>query len=144
LLFIDLDHFKDVNDSFGHAAGDQVLQEVAMRLAGCLREVDTIARQGGDEFVVLLEDVEAPEEVEQIAARMQEVLAEPLAIAGGEIRVTSSIGVALYPRHGETVSALIGKADLAMYRAKELGRNTVVFYTPGPDARLTARGPLDE
>jgi diguanylate cyclase (GGDEF)-like protein/PAS domain S-box-containing protein len=143
LLFIDLDQFKDVNDSFGHDAGDQVLREVAMRLAGCLREVDTIARQGGDEFVVLLEDVETPEEVEQIAARMQEVLAEPLAIAGGEIQVTSSIGVALYPRHGETVSALLGKADLAMYRAKELGRNTVVFYTPGPDAPSTVRGPLD-
>src|SRR5262249_44933685 len=102
-LFIDLDRFKDVNDNLGH---------------------------GGDEFVVLLEDVQTLEEVEQVTARMQEVLAEPLVIGGGEIHVTSSIGVALYPRDGESVSALIGKADLAMYRAKELGRKTVQFYTP--------------
>jgi len=130
LLFIDLDQFKEVNDSLGHAAGDRVLGEVANRLSGCLREVDTIARQGGDEFVALLEDVETPDEVGQIADRMQEALTEPFAIAGQEIRVTCSIGVALYPRDGEAVSELIGRADLAMYRAKELGRNTVQFYTP--------------
>jgi diguanylate cyclase (GGDEF)-like protein/PAS domain S-box-containing protein len=130
LLFIDLDQFKEVNDRLGHDAGDRVLGEVAKRLSRCLREVDTIARHGGDEFVALLEDVETADEVEQIADRMQEVLAEPLAIAGQEIRVTCSIGVALYPRDGEAVSDLIGRADLAMYRAKELGRNTVQFYAP--------------
>ena len=133
LLFIDLDRFKDVNDSLGHAAGDQVLREAAARLSRCVREVDTIARQGGDEFVVLIEEVERPAEVEQVTARMQEVLAEPLAIEGKEVHVTSSIGVALYPRDGEEVSTLIRRADLAMYRAKELGRNTVQFYTPDMD-----------
>ena len=129
LLFIDLDRFKEVNDNLGHGAGDEVLREVAARLSGCLREVDTIARHGGDEFIVLLEDVEGPEEVEQVTARMQEVLIEPFAIAGQEIHLTSSIGVALYPRDGETVSVLIARADLAMYRAKEVGRSAVQFYT---------------
>lgn len=131
LLFIDLDRFKEINDSLGHSTGDRVLQDVAARLSKCLREVDTIARQGGDEFVVLLEDVESPEEVEQVAARMREALTEPLVIEGRVIQVTSSIGVALYPRDGDALPALIGRADLAMYRAKELGRNTVQFYTPG-------------
>jgi diguanylate cyclase (GGDEF)-like protein/PAS domain S-box-containing protein len=130
LLFIDLDHFKDINDRLGHTAGDLVLREVATRLSGCLREVDTIACHGGDEFVVLLEDIEGHEEVEQIAARMREVLAEPFAVQGQAIHVTSSIGAALYPRDGEAVTTLIGRADLAMYRAKELGRDTVQFYTP--------------
>jgi diguanylate cyclase (GGDEF)-like protein/PAS domain S-box-containing protein len=134
LLFIDLDRFKDVNDSLGHVAGDEVLREVATRLSGCLREVDTIARQGGDEFVVLLEEVEGPEEVERVTARMQQVLAEPLASEGQQVGLTISIGVALYPRDGEAVSTLIRRADLAMYRAKEVGRNSVQFYTPDLDA----------
>ena len=129
-LFIDLDGFKDINDNLGHSAGDQVLREIATRLSACLREVDTIARHGGDEFVVLLEDVVTPEEVGQVTARMREVVAEPLAIEGREVCVTSSIGVALYPRDGKAVSALIAKADLAMYQAKKLGRNAVQFYTP--------------
>ena len=129
LLFIDLDHFKDVNDGLGHAAGDEVLRQVAIRLSQCLREVDTITRYGGDEFVVLLEQIEEPDEVGQIIARMREVLAEPIAIEGRELQVTSSIGVALCPRDGEAMPQLIQRADLAMYRAKERGRNTVQFYT---------------
>ena len=134
LLFIDLDRFKDVNDSLGHAAGDEVLREVASRLSGCLREVDTIARHGGDEFVVLLEEIEEPEEVEQVTARMREVLAEPIADRGAGGMRTSSIGVALYPRDGEEMPTLIRRADRAMYRAKERGRNTVQFYTPDLDS----------
>jgi diguanylate cyclase (GGDEF)-like protein/PAS domain S-box-containing protein len=136
VLFVDLDRFKEVNDSLGHAAGDQVLREVATRLSGCLREVDTIARHGGDEFVVLLEAVEGAEEVERVTARMQEVLAKPVVVEGKEVYVTTSIGVALYPRDGEVVSTLIRRADLAMYRAKELGRNTVQFYTPNLDTAI--------
>jgi diguanylate cyclase (GGDEF)-like protein/PAS domain S-box-containing protein len=143
LLFIDLDRFKTINDSLGHAAGDELLREVATRLSGCLREVDMIARHGGDEFVVLLEDIEKQEEVEQVAARMREVLAEPLAIEGQEANVTSSIGVALYPRDGEAASTLIRRADLAMYRAKELGRDTVQFYVPELDPQSTARSSLE-
>ena len=140
LLFIDLDRFKTVNDRLGHAAGDDLLREVATRLSGCLREVDMIARHGGDEFVVLLEDIERQEEVEQVTARMREVLAEPLAIEGQEVNVTSSIGVALYPRDGEAASTLLRKADLAMYRAKDLGRNTVEFYVPELDSQATSIG----
>jgi diguanylate cyclase (GGDEF)-like protein/PAS domain S-box-containing protein len=143
VLFIDLDRFKTVNDSLGHAAGDELLREVATRLSACLREVDMIARHGGDEFVVLLEDIETQEEVEQVAARMREVLAEPLAIEGQEANVTSSIGVALYPRDGEAASSLLRKADLAMYRAKELGRNTVQFYVPDLDPQSTVRSSLE-
>jgi diguanylate cyclase (GGDEF)-like protein len=91
--------------------------------------VDSIARHGGDEFVVRLEEVEGPEEVEQVTARMQEVLAEPVVVEGREVYVTTSIGAALYPRDGEVVSTLTRRAHLAMYRAKELGRNTVQFYS---------------
>jgi diguanylate cyclase (GGDEF)-like protein/PAS domain S-box-containing protein len=144
LLFIDLDRFKTINDSLGHAAGDDLLREVATRLSGCLREVDMIARHGGDEFVVLLEDIESPEEVQRVTARMQEVLAEPLAIEGQEVNVTSSIGVALYPHDGETASTLLRKADLAMYRAKELGRNAVQFYVPDLDLQSTVRLSLEK
>jgi len=129
LLFIDLDRFKDINDRQGHAFGDEALREVATRLAGCLREVDTIARHGGDEFVALLEQVEGPEEVERVTARMREALDLPLSIEGDNLQVTVSIGVALYPRDGEQLSILLRRADLAMYRAKELGRNTVQFFT---------------
>ena len=144
LLFIDLDRFKAVNDSLGHAAGDQVLREIATRLSGCLREADTIARHGGDEFVVLLEDIERQEEVEQVAARMREALTEPLAVEGQEVNVTSSIGIAVYPRDGDAASILLRRADLAMYRAKELGRNTVEFYTPDLDLRSTVRLSLEK
>jgi len=140
LLFIDLDRFKTVNDSLGHAAGDKVLREVATRLSRCLREVDMIARHGGDEFVVLLEDVEKEEEVEQVAARMQEALVEPLEIEGQQISVTGSIGVALYPRDGDAASTLLRKADVAMYRAKDLGRKTVQFYVGDLDLKAPSIG----
>ena len=142
LLFIDLDRFKDVNDNHGHAAGDEVLREVASRLAGCLREMDTIARHGGDEFVVLLEEIEEPDEVEQIIGRMREVLIEPIPIEGREVFVTSSIGVALYPRDGEEMPILIRRADRAMYRAKERGRNAVQLYTPDLDSLSPSDVPL--
>jgi len=134
LLFIDLDRFKEINDRFGHPAGDEVLREVAKRLSGCLREVDAIARHGGDEFIVLLDAIEKVEQVSQVTTRMQEALAKPMRISGRDVSVTSSIGIAIYPRDGGDVSTLIRMADVAMYRSKELGRNTVQFYTPEMDA----------
>ena len=130
LLFIDIDHFKEINDSLGHSAGDEVLRQVANRLSGCLREVDAIARQGGDEFIVLLDGIEKTEQITQVTTRMREEMAKPMAIEGHEVLVTSSIGIAVYPRDGADVSTLIRMADLAMYRSKQLGRNTVQFYTP--------------
>jgi diguanylate cyclase (GGDEF)-like protein/PAS domain S-box-containing protein len=130
LLYIDLDRFKEINDSLGHSVGDEVLRQVAARLSGCLREVDTIARHGGDEFIVLLDGIERAEQVTQVTVRMQEVLREPMAIEGRDVNVTASIGVAFFPRDGAEVSTLIRMADVAMYRSKELGRNTVQFYTP--------------
>ena len=135
LLFIDLDRFKDVNDRLGHAAGDEVLREVAGRLSGCLREVDAIARHGGDEFIVLLDGIEKIDQISQVTTRMQEELAKPMNIAGRDLRVTASIGVASYPRDGGDVSTLIRMADVAMYRSKELGRNTVQLYTPDMERR---------
>jgi diguanylate cyclase (GGDEF)-like protein len=144
LLLLDLDRFKEVNDSLGHGAGDRVLREVAARLSGCLREVDTIARHGGDEFVVLLEEVDGPAEVQQVTVRMQEALAEPLVVEGQEVSLTISIGAALYPRDGEEMSTLIPKADMAMYRAKELGRNTARFYTRELDDNPSIARPLRE
>lgn len=138
LLFIDLDRFKDINDRLGHPAGDEVLREVANRLSACLREVDAIARHGGDEFIVLLDGIEKMEQISQVTTRMQEELAKPMRIEGRDVGVTSSIGVAIYPRDGGDVSTLIRMADVAMYRSKELGRNTVQFYTPDMDTPTPA------
>jgi diguanylate cyclase (GGDEF)-like protein/PAS domain S-box-containing protein len=134
LLFIDLDQFKNINDTMGHIAGDEVLRQVAARLSGCMREVDTIARLGGDEFIVLLEDIDSAEQVTHVTTRMTTGLANPIALEGRDICVTSSIGVALYPRDGADLSTLIRVADLAMYRGKQLGGNTVTFYTPDLDS----------
>jgi len=142
LLFIDLDRFKSINDSLGHGAGDDVLREVETRLSGCWREVDMIARHGGDEFVVLLEDIERIEEAEQVIARMRAALEAPLTVQGEAVTVTSSIGVALYPRDGEVASTLLRNADLAMYRAKDQGRNTVRFYVSQLDAPAIVRPPV--
>jgi diguanylate cyclase (GGDEF)-like protein len=110
-----------------------VLREIARRLSACLREVDAIARHGGDEFIVLLDGIEKTDQILQVTNRMQEELAKPMRIAGRDVRVTSSIGVAVYPRDGGDVSALIRMADVAMYRSKELGRNAVQFYSPEMD-----------
>ncbi len=138
LLFIDIDRFKDINDTLGHAAGDEVLREVASRLSACLREVDAIARQGGDEFIVLLDGIEKAAQITQVTARMQEELAKPMNVEGRELSVTISIGIAMYPRDGGDVSTLIRMADLAMYRSKQLGRNAVTFYTADMDSPAPA------
>ncbi len=121
LLFIDLDQFKNINDTMGHIAGDEVLRQVAAGLSGCLREVDTIARLGGDEFIVLLEDMDSAEQVTHVTTRMTTVLVNPIALEGRDICVTSSIGVALYPRDGADLSTLIRVADLAMSGASNSG-----------------------
>lgn len=138
LLFLDLDYFKQVNDSLGHAAGDHLLQAVARRLTDSVRASDTVARLGGDEFLILLEDIPGAEMAGNIAAKLVNALQSPFPIDGHEVRIGSSIGIALYPEHGEDAAHLVQSADAAMYRAKEGGRNRYVFHTGRRDAAVGA------
>lgn len=128
LLFFDLDRFKEINDSLGHSVGDLVLCEVGQRLRTLVRESDTVARLGGDEFVIILEQVEGEEGVAEVARKVVQAMALPLAVAGREITLTGSIGISLYPDDGGDVDALMKTADDAMYRAKALGRDNFQFY----------------
>jgi len=128
LLFLDLDNFKVVNDTLGHAAGDELLLSVVARLARCTRDSDTISRQGGDEFIVLLDNVPDMEAVERVAGEILERLAEPVLIGGHELAASCSIGVVLYPEDGSDFDRLLQKADTAMYNAKNAGRNTYRFF----------------
>ncbi|HEX8955487.1 MAG TPA: diguanylate cyclase [Burkholderiaceae bacterium] len=118
LLFIDLDDFKDVNDEHGHASGDRLLQAVADRIASCVREADTVARIGGDEFVVLIEGVCDREQAELVAAKIRKAIGEPVDLAGNLLHPQASIGVALYPEHGKVIDQLMRHADQAMYACK--------------------------
>jgi len=129
LLFIDLDRFKTINDSLGHAIGDRLLQAVGQRLLACTRAADTVARIGGDEFVVLLGDLDRPETARHVAQKVLEALAEPLTLDKHNLQVTPSIGIAAYPADGEEVETLMRNADTAMYHAKQLGRNSFQFFT---------------
>ena len=128
LLFLDLDKFKRVNDTLGHAAGDQLLLEVVARLGHCTRETDTISRQGGDEFILLLNEIPDPEAVERIAGEILARIAEPAEIRGHVLNTSCSIGIAMYPDDGDDFDTLLQKADVAMYDAKDAGRNTWRFF----------------
>jgi diguanylate cyclase (GGDEF)-like protein len=123
VAFIDLDNFQNVNNSLGHHIGDKVLKTVAQRLAGCVRESDTIARLGGDEFVVSLPDIKSNADLFQIAKKMLGAVALPIEEEGRELHLTASIGIALYPEHGKDAETLLSKADMAMHNAKILGGN---------------------
>ena len=129
VMFIDLDRFKHVNDSLGHDAGDQMIIEIARRLARSLRESDTVARQGGDEFVVVLPDLGGADDAALVARKVLGELFQPLMLAGTELFPTGSIGIALYPRDGQDGTALLKAADTAMYRSKASGGNHFHFYT---------------
>lgn len=128
LLFLDLDNFKKINDSLGHAAGDALLREIATRLGECVRDTDTISRQGGDEFVIVLQDLSDSDAVVTVLAKIMERLQDPFTTDGNELSTSVSVGVALYPDDGADFETLRKKADLAMYRAKEAGRNAYCFY----------------
>lgn len=128
VLFLDLDRFKAINDSLGHAVGDGLLQQVAQRLAETLRNRDQVARLGGDEFAALLTDLHSPEVAAVVANRLLQALTRPFFVAGYEIHISGSIGIALFPRDGEEVEALLQSADVALYQAKEQGRNTYRYY----------------
>lgn len=128
LMFIDLDNFKDVNDSLGHESGDQLLIQLSVRLVSCVREQDTVARLGGDEFTVVLEDA-CPSEAEALAVRILHALNRPFTICGSEIFATASIGIAFFPDDGDDLNTLMQSADTAMYRAKSRGRNNFCYST---------------
>ncbi len=148
LLFIDLDNFKTLNDTLGHDIGDLLLQQVAQRLATCIREGDTVARLGGDEFVVMLEDLsENPQEsatqTETVCEKILAILNQPYMLAGHQHHSTPSIGATLFNDHQNSVDELLKRADLAMYQAKAAGRNTVRFYDPEMQAAVTAHATLE-
>ena len=129
LMFIDLDHFKHINDSLGHPVGDEVLKFFAREFVEALREDDTVSRIGGDEFVVVLEDIGSPHNASLVAEKLMELFGAPVQVAGSDIHVTASLGIALFPRDGGDAETLMSHADAAMYRAKSQGRNTFEFYT---------------
>ncbi len=144
VLFLDLDRFKHINDSMGHVAGDRLLQSVARRLFSCVRSSDTVGRQGGDEFVVLLWEVRRAEDAATTAAKILEALREPHLIDGHELYVSGSIGIVTYPDDGTDAETLMKKADLAMYHAKETGRDSYQFFKPAMNARAVERQSLED
>ncbi len=143
VLFIDLDRFKYVNDSLGHAVGDRLLQEVATRLTALVRAEDTVSRQGGDEFVILLNGIRNIAHIAHLAERFLENLSLDYAIDRHRLHITPSIGISLYPDDGDSIEALIRNADTAMYHAKETGRATYQFYTETLNAALAERMALE-
>ena len=129
VFFIDLDRFKTINDTLGHAAGDQLLQEIAMRFKQSLRAADVVGRLGGDEFVILIEEVSDSSQVATVAHKILTTAIKPMVLLGEECRVTASIGISIYPKDGEDEQALMKNADIAMYLAKEEGKNNFQFYS---------------
>ena len=130
-VIIDLDRFKSVNDSLGHLAGDELLREMASRLSTLLRSSDTLARMGGDEFVLLLRDMHARADIERVLAKVQAEITRPLVVAAVELQITSSVGVAIFPQDARDGPTLLKHADAAMYQAKNAGRNAFEFYVEG-------------
>ncbi len=139
LLFIDLDRFKEVNDSLGHVIGDELLQDVADRLKECVREVDTVSRFGGDEFVLLLQDLAEVNDAAVVADKVIAILSKPFFLAGREIYIGASIGITLYPTDADNTEAMLRNADMAMYRAKEAGRNRYQYFTQCMQEQVKAR-----
>ena len=139
ILFIDIDRFKNINDSLGHGVGDTLIVTLAQRLRRAVRAVDTVARVGGDEFVVVLTDIQRETDVNQVISGLVTSISEPVAVDGHELTVSASIGIGLYPRDGQDVTSLLKNADTAMYRAKDAGRNSFRFYTQEMNADAVAR-----
>jgi diguanylate cyclase (GGDEF)-like protein/PAS domain S-box-containing protein len=144
VLFVDLDHFKEVNDTLGHAAGDQLLQAVAERLKSAVRQSDLVARMGGDEFVVLVEDHRGPEEVMIVAQKILTLLERPVLIDWREVKVTGSVGISSFPEDGDELDLLLKHADTAMYQAKERGRNNFQFYSAELNRMTLQRAELEK
>src|SRR5262249_21139142 len=133
VMFLDLDGFKRVNDKLGHSAGGRLLKMVAERLRESVRKTDTVARQGGDAFVILLTNIAGPTSAVRVAEKVLKAVARPLVVDGQEMLVTVSIGVSIIPTAGAGADTLVRQADQAMYRAKALGKNTYQVYDPSMD-----------
>jgi len=144
VMYLDLDHFKLVNDSLGHSLGDALLSEVAGRLQSCVRASDTISRLGGDEFTILLIDTSSSEAIAGVARKILQSLAHPFRVEGHELFVTASLGISIFPGDGDDVETLLKSADSAMYRAKELGRNQAQMFTASMNERYGRRLALEQ
>lgn len=143
VLFLDLDHFKDINDAMGHAVGDVVLKKVAQVVSNCVRLEDTVARLGGDEFIILLQGTEGSDYPVHVAERILEALANPIRVNQNDFYLSASVGITLFPHDGMLSETLISNADLAMYRAKKQGRNTYKLFTPSMNVEMLRRMKLD-
>jgi diguanylate cyclase (GGDEF)-like protein len=130
LMFVDLDRFKPVNDSFGHGVGDELLKNVAQRLSGSVRKLDTVARTGGDEFVVVLSEIREPKDAAMVGGKILDELSRPFFIDRHEVNISGSIGISIYPNDGKDLNTLKANADMAMYHAKRDGRNNCRFFAP--------------
>ncbi len=144
VLFLDVDRFKNINDTLGHGAGDELLRALAERLARAVREGDTVARMGGDEFVALVGDLKRAEDAGRVAESLLAIVRQPLVVADRELRVTASVGASLFPSDGEDPETLVRSADLALYQAKERGRDTYQIYEPSMNTRALAQLALEQ
>lgn len=143
VLFMDLDRFKQINDTLGHSHGDTLLRAVARRLEGCIRKSDTLARLGGDEFMVVVPELVDPQEAMRVAGKLMQTLRAPFQVDGHEFFVSVSLGISIYPADGEDGETLMANADAAMYRAKETGRDNCMWFTPQMNARMMERIELE-
>ncbi len=144
ILFLDLDNFKKINDSLGHEVGDLMLKGVATRLIATLREEDTVSRFGGDEFTIILENLEDAEDTSLVAQKIIKTLSEPFLYQGSKLFITTSIGITLFPEDGDSVEKLMKNADMAMYRAKEHGKNTYQFFTHEMNLKVIERFKIED
>ena len=143
VLALDLDRFKNINDGFGHDVGDQLLVQASKRLSAAIRATDTLARIGGDEFVVVQTDADQPTAAAELALRVNKLLCQPFGLGGHQLRVGTSVGIALYPGDGDSVVALLKNADTALYRAKADGLSSFCFFEAQMDLRLRERHALE-
>ena len=143
LLFIDLDRFKQINDTFGHSTGDKLLKEVARQLSGCVRASDTVGRLGGDEFIVLLPEIDEPQSVAHVADKLLSAVSVSYRIEGHELPISLSVGISIYPEDGHDAETIIKNADAAMYEAKAHGRNNYQFFAPSMTDRARQRFKLE-
>jgi diguanylate cyclase (GGDEF)-like protein len=136
LMVLDIDHFKNINDTLGHGAGDDLLKDFSSRLLSILRKTDTVMRSGGDEFVILMTDVGEPEHIDRVAKKILEATRKPFVFNDYEVSITISIGISRYPEDGVYIERLLKCADIAMYHIKETGRDNYARYLPGMETQL--------